>query len=260
MGLAEAALLVVVGIAGGALSALVGGASLVTFPVLIAAGLSPASAVATNMMALTPGNILAWIYDRKQLPPFDRSFGVLVAVSLVGAFIGALLLLATPARMMGFLVPVLMGFATVVFAYSKQIEGWIKRRAAARDVDGTGSGGRWTATNAAVFPVSVYGGYFGSGVGVLLIAVLTIGAGGDYRTTNVVKNFVTSLNSSVACLVFMTQGSVAWAQSLVMMVGALGGALAGARLAQVVPREAMRVAMIALSAALTIGFAWRYWF
>ncbi len=259
MDLAGTALLLAAGVAGGALSALIGGASLVTFPVLMAAGLSPLGAVATNTMALTPGNFLAWIYDRRQLPTFDRSFVVLCAVSLAGALIGALLLIATPVKLLGLLVPVLMGFATLVFAGSRQVERWIARRSAARALGGGDQGGRWATTNAALFPVSIYGGYFGSGVGVLLIAVLSIGSGGDYRATNVLKNFITSLNSIVACGVYLMSDVVVWGPAVAMMTGALIGALAGARLAQTAPREAMRIAMIWLSAALTVAFAWRYW-
>lgn len=254
MDLAGNALLLVTGIAGGAISALVGGASLVTFPVLLASGLSPTAAVAANTLALTPGNFLAWICDRRQLPSFDRSFLVLIAVSLSGAGLGALLLIATPTRVLAALVPALLGFATVVFAFSRSIEAWIARRAAEH-----GSGDRWRATNAALFPVSVYGGYFGSGVGVLLISVLSIGSGGDYRTTNVLKNFVTSLNSAIACGVYVATGVVVWGPVLAMLVGALVGAFLGARLAMVAPKEAMRHAIVGLSAALTLAFAWRYW-
>ena len=250
-------LLFTTGVAGGVISALIGGASLVTFPVLMASGLSPLAAVVANTMALTPGNILAWIYDRKLLPPFDRSFVVLIVVSLTGALLGALLLIVTPVRVLSLMVPLLMGFATVVFACSGQIEAWIARRTEARRADGDLR--RWGATNAALFPVSVYGGYFGSGVGVLLIAVLSIGSGGDYRRTNVLKNFVTSLNSIVACGIYVASDVVVWGPVLAMLVGALFGALAGARLAQVVPKEVMRRAMIGLSAALTLAFAWRCW-
>ena len=259
MDLGANALLFAAGIAGGAISSLIGGASLVTFPVLLASGLSPTAAIAANTLALTPGNFLAWIYDRGQLPKFDRSFALLVVVSLVGALFGALLLIATPTRLLSLLVPLLLGFATVVFAYSRQIEGWIARRAAARRTEPGSGGDHWGATNAALFPVSIYGGYFGSGVGVLLIAVLTIGSGGDYRTTNVLKNFITSLNSVVACGVYVALDAVVWTPVLTMMIGALGGALAGARIAQVAPREVMRRAIVVLSALLTLAFAWRYW-
>jgi uncharacterized membrane protein YfcA len=253
MDLTGNALLLATGMAGGLLSTLIGGASLVTFPVLLASGLTPTAAVAANTIALTPGTFLAWIYDRGQLPRVDRSFVQLIAVSLAGATIGALLLIATPTHVLGLLVPALLGFATAVFAFSRHIEAWIARRAAAS------GGGHWGSTNAALFPVSIYGGYFGSGIGVMLIAVLSIGSGGNYRATNVLKNFVTSLNSLVASVVYIGMDAVVWTPVLAMTIGALIGALAGARLAQVAPREAMRRAVILLSAALTVAFAWRYW-
>ena len=110
-----------------------------------------------------------------------------------------------------------------------------------------------------IFPVSLYGGYFGAGVGVLLIGVLSIGTGGDYRSANTTKNLVTSLNSVVAAGVFIAQGAVAWQPTLLMMAGALVGAMIGARLAQVVPHAVMRVVVTAVGALLTAVFAWRYW-
>jgi uncharacterized membrane protein YfcA len=83
---------------------------------------------------------------------------------------------------------------------------------------------------------------------------------GDYRSANVTKNLVTSLNSLVAAGVFIIQDKVAWPAMLTMMAGALVGAFIGARLAQIVPREAMRVVVVAVGALLTAAFAWRYWF
>lgn len=255
MGIVEIILLALLGIAAGIISSMVGGASLITFPALLAIGLNPLTAAVANTLALTPGNFLAWIYDRGQLPPFDRSFWILIAVSLLGALIGAALLIATPLRVLYLLVPILLGFATAVFAYSRQIEGWIARRAMARG----DSGGRWGATNAALFPVSVYGGYFGSGVGVLLLAVLSIGSGGDYRATNVLKNFVTSLNSTVACGVYLVSDVIVWRPALAMMIGCLLGAYVGARWAMTAPRDRMRHVIIVLASLLTLASAIRYW-
>lgn len=131
MDLVTALMLVAAGVIGGAISALVGGAAIVTFPALIAAGLSPVVATATNLVALCPGNLLAAIYDRTQLPPLDRAFVGLVAWSLVGAVIGAVLLLLTPERMFALFVPALLGFATVLFAYAGRISAWLQARAAA---------------------------------------------------------------------------------------------------------------------------------
>jgi uncharacterized membrane protein YfcA len=255
MDLVTALMLVAAGVIGGAISALVGGAAIVTFPALIAAGLSPVVATATNLVALTPGNFLAALYDRTQLPPLDRAFAALVVWSLVGAVIGAALLLVTPERLFAVFVPALLGFATVLFAYAGRISAWLQGRAAAQ---GAGAQ-RWSHSMAAILPVSIYGGYFGAGVGVLLLGVLSVGTGGDYRSANVIKNLVTSLNSMVAAIIFIAQGIVSWPATFAMMAGALVGAYIGARIAQVVPREVMRVVVVAMGALLTAAFAWRYW-
>jgi uncharacterized protein len=118
MDLLHGVLLVAAGIAGGIIAAIVGGAAVITFPALLAAGLPPVMATAANTAALTPGLFLAAIYDRSQLPPFDRSFVAVALASIVGALIGAMLLLLTPERVFSALVPVLLGFATVLFAYA----------------------------------------------------------------------------------------------------------------------------------------------
>jgi uncharacterized membrane protein YfcA len=144
----------------------------------------------------------------------------------------------------------------VLFAYAGRISAWMRARAAAR---GEAVTHRWGHSMAAMLPVSVYGGYFGAGVGVLLLGVLSVGTNGDYRAANVTKNLVTSLNSLVASIVFIVQGTVSWPATAAMMAGALVGAFIGARLAQVVPREVMRVVVVAMGALLTGAFAWRYW-
>ena len=257
MDIATIGMLAAAGVVGGTISSLVGGAAIVTFPALIAAGLSPVVATATNLVALTPGNFLAALYDRSQLPPVDRAFVALVTASLFGAAFGAMLLLLTPERMFAVFVPALLGFATVLFAYAGRISEWMRARAAAR---GTAGAPDWGHTMAAMLPVSIYGGYFGAGVGVLLLGVLSIGTHGDYRSANVTKNLVTSLNSLVAAIVFIVQGMVSWPATFAMMAGALVGAYIGARIAQVVSREVMRVVVVAMGALLTAAFAWRYWF
>jgi uncharacterized protein len=247
-------ILVIGGLAGGMISSLVGGAALVTYPALLSIGLPPVIATVCNLVALTPGNFLAAIYDRGQLPPLDRSFVGLVVASLVGAFFGAVLLLITPDRLFAFLIPILMAFATVLFAFARKISAFMRSRAGGEDTH------RWAHSMAVIFPVSFYGGYFGAGVGVLLSAVLSIGTAGNFRAANVTKNLVTSLNSLVASLVFLSQGTVRWEPTLWMMAGALVGGFAGARIAQVVPNHIMRTAVTLVGALLTVVFAWRYWF
>lgn len=97
-------------------------------------------------------------------------------------------------------------------------------------------------------------------LGVLVLGVLSVGTGGDYRSANVTKNLVIGLNSIVVATFFTVQGIIAWPQALVMMIGVPFGALIGTRIARVLPNEAGRALIVAIGAALTIAFAWRYWF
>src|SRR5262245_5717717 len=178
------AMLVAAGIVGGTISSLVGGAAIVTFPALIATGLDPVVATATNLVALVPGNFLASLYDRTQLPPLDRAFAGLLAASLLGAAGGAILLMLTPASLFAAFVPALLAFATVLFAYARRLSDWIHARAAAQG----GAANRWSGSAAALLPVSVYAGCFGGRAGVMLLAVLSVGPRGRYRAAHVTNS------------------------------------------------------------------------
>jgi uncharacterized membrane protein YfcA len=249
--------LLIAGVIGGTISTVIGGASIITFPVLLATGIPPVTAVVSNTVALVPGNLVATIYDRAQLPPLGRSFVRLVAASVSGALMGAVLLLLTPERAFEILVPLLLGFATVLFAYSPRIAAWMRSNS---PVEAEPKVHRWSESLTALLPVSIYGGYFGAGVGVLVLGVLSIGTGGDYRSANVLKNLVVFLNSLMASLFFAASGSVAWPQALTMMAGVLVGAILGARIAQVLPNDWARGMVIILGFVLTVIYAWRYWF
>jgi uncharacterized membrane protein YfcA len=244
------------GIGGGVLASLVGGASLVTFPVLLATGLNPVVATASNLLAVSPANFMAALGDRSLLPPLDRGFAGLVAACVLAALVGAGLLMVTPVRVLEVLIPLLLGFATVLIAFAGRVAQWLRARALARG----GGEPRMSLTGIpALLPVSVYGGYFGAGVGVLLLGVLSVATAGDYRSANVVKNLVTALNTLAASICFMANDAVAWPQTLAMMAGCVVGGYCGAHLARIVPQAVMRVVVIVVGAGLTIAFAWRYW-
>ncbi len=249
-------MLFVAGVAGGMLSAMVGGAAVVTYPALIASGIPPLTATTCNLTAAVPGTLFAALSDRKQLPPFNRAFIGMVLASMIGAGFGAMLLLATPERVFEVLVPLLLGFATVLFAFAQPVSQWLRARAAKRGRDIEFS----VTSLKMLLPVSFYGGYFGAGVGVLLLGVMSVATGGDYRSANVVKNLVTSLNSGAAAAIFIVKGTVIWPQTLALAAGTMVGGVSGAWLARLIPREVMRVAVVVVGALLTIVFAWRYWF
>jgi uncharacterized membrane protein YfcA len=248
--------LLLAGVAGGAISSLAGGAAIITFPAMLATGISPVLASCSNLVALVPGNLLSVFYDRTQLPPLGRSFAGLIAASSLGALVGATVLMLTPERVFATLIPLLLGFATVLFAYAGRISGWLRERGEAR-----GHGAHnWGTIIAWLMPVSVYGGYFGAGLGVLVLGVISVGTGGDYRSANVTKNLVVGINSAVVAMFFAANGMVAWPQALTMMVGVPLGAFIGSRIARVISNEAARWLLVAIGAGLTIAFAWRYWF
>ena len=249
-------LLVGAGAAGGMITALVGGAAGVTFPALIAAGIPPLQAVACNLTAAVRGAFLAALSDRKQLPPFNRDYIEMCLASMVGAGLGAVLLLATPARFFEILVPVLLGFATVLFGFSERASGWLRARAKRRGHDI-----KFSITSLKMLlPVSFYNGYFGAGSGVLMLGVMSVATGGDYRSANVAKNLITSLNCAGAAAVFIARGSVVWPQTLALMAGTIMGGLAGSYLARIIPQNIVRVLVVLVGAGLSIAFARKYWF
>jgi len=256
MDILTAAFLVGTGVVAGIIASIVGGAAVVIYPALIATGVSPQLAAVSNLAAVMPGTMLAALADRAQLPSFDRAFVGLIIASIVGAGIGAAFLVLTPETMFAQIVPLLLGFATLLFAFSERINRWLRDRAEGR--------GRAMTFNFAslkvILPVSFYGGYFGAGVGILMLGVFSLATGGDYRAANVAKNFVSSLNGFAATLVFTTHGAVLWPQTLALAAGTIVGGLIGSHVARIIPRNVVRVLVVAVGAALTIAFARRYWF
>jgi len=239
------------GVAGGIVTAMVGGASLITFPALLACGLPAVVANASNTVALTPGNLVAALADVERLPRWDRSLLGLAGVCAVGSVGGAALLLLTPEKAFTAVVPLLIGFATLLFALSGRIRGWVVSRASTSD--GTGSAALLFA------PVAVYGGYFGAGMSVMLLAILSVSRPGDFRAINVIKNLLSGLTSAVAVAVFVFQGVVAWPPTVVVMAGAVLGGFAGGRLVRFVSPDLMRWIVIVVGTILTVVYARRYW-
>jgi uncharacterized membrane protein YfcA len=189
------------------------------------------------------------------LPSVDRKFFGLIAASVAGAVIGGFLLLNTPHRVFEVLIPILLGFATVIFACSPQIAAWLRVRNAAR------GGTTMSVTSLPLLlPISVYGGYFGAGVGVLLLGVLSVAADGDYRKANAIKNLVAAITTVVVVLYFTITGAVSWPQTAVMAAGATIGGFFGGRIGAWVSPRTMRFIVVGIGVSLTAAYAWRYWF
>jgi uncharacterized protein len=244
-----AALLFGAGIVGGTANAIAGGATLVTFPAMLAAGLPAVTANASNALAVLPGALVAAFADRSRLPGWSRALGAVLVSALIGGAAGAVLLMVTPESVFEMLVPVLIGFATLIFAFGKRIQAAVKGLA-------EGSDGLRTAL---VFPAAAYGGYFGAGLGVMLMAVLAITGREDLRSANALKNLCSTVANLMAVVIFVARGLISWPETLVMLTGAVAGGMLGGRLIAVLPAPAVRAGIIGIGTLMTVIYGWKTW-
>ncbi len=251
MDIVTVALLAGAGLVGGVANAIAGGATLITFPAMLASGIPPVIANASNAVAVTPGHFIAAIADRERMPAFDRRFLLLIVLSLLGAAIGAVLLLVTTDRTFILLVPFLVGAATLIFAYSRQIQAAVSRRAGGKP--------HGLLAEILIVPATIYGGYFGGGLGVMLLALLAVVGVRDVRAANVMKNLLATAVSAVTIAIFIWKGVVDWPHTLVMLVGSATGGFLGGWLVRVLSPAAVRAIVIAAGTVITFYYAWRYW-
>jgi uncharacterized protein len=246
-----ALLLLMAGLAGGAINAVAGGATLLTFPAMIAAGLPPVVANASSSFALTPGHFFGAMADRDQLPRFDGPFWLSLIVMMAGAACGATLLFLTPERYFTALIPVLIGFATLVFACGKALREWLTKSAPPGD--------RLISRLLWLFPTAVYVGYFGAGAGVVMMALFSVTTAWQVRTANAVKNLYGSIGNWCAIAIFIASGLIAWQESCTMLVGAVVGGLIGGRLLKFMSPATIRIIVIAAGILVSVAYAWKYW-
>jgi len=237
--ISELPLLVAVGIFAGICNAMVGGGTLFTFPVLIAAGLSPIIANTTTTVALLPGTITSAFACLPQLATVREHLGSRVFVALAGGFAGAALLLWSGNTVFFYVVPWLLGAATLLFTFSRHLVATVRETQKPR--------GAWQLLTME-FGSAVYGGYFGAAIGILLIASMAIGGQNDMQSINAQRNFLVVFINGIAAVVFVLRGMVNWPVALVVMAGAIAGGYLGARLAKYLPNSWMRRVVTAAGA------------
>lgn len=236
-------LVLIAGIWAGLQNSLAGGGSFITLPVLMLSGMSPLAANITSTVALFPGQVTSGLAGRRLVSGAGRlPFWALFVVSIVGGAVGGLLLLKTPSSVFTLLVPWLVLFATVVFAWGSF---WRKAGDAAVHLGPMGAG-------IAQFLIAVYGGYFGGGIGILMLAALTM-AGLPTRNAGATKNVLAGVMNASAVLLFVTSPQVHWYLALVLGAGAIGGGLLGAWALHRVNERMLRIAIVGIGICLTIG-------
>lgn len=235
-------------LAAGVINALAGGGTLVTFPMLRAVGIPAIAASITNTVALCPGYLGATLAQAKDLRGQERRMWLLLPAGAIGGIIGGVLLLNTEERLFSQLVPFLILLASGLLAVQDPVRAWLVQRTAQR-------GGTAVSETWATFPVglaAVYGGYFGAGLSVIVLAVLGLVLEDSLTRLNGLKQAIALSVNVAAAIFFLFSGQVVWSAALIMAVGALLGGAIGGRLAGRIKPASLRQVVVTIGVIIAI--------
>lgn len=268
-------LLFVAAILGGTLNSVAGGGSFFAFPALLFTGVPPVQANATNTVALWPGSVASMGAYRRELASQKPGFIILlIGSSLIGSILGAQLLLGTSQATFVQLLPYLMLMATLLFTFSPYITQKLRAmrasKAAAIEAAAAAEGkesaekavsertapGRtqWIGMAVAQLIISIYGGYFGGGIGILMLATLAMMGMENIHEMNGVKTLLTAFINGAAMITFIVRGAVFWPEAILMVVGAIIGGYGGAYYARKIEQKWIRLFVMIVGFTLTIYF------
>jgi len=252
------AFIFVAAIAAGFVNAIAGGGTFFSYPAFVAGGVPAALASASNNVGLWPGNATAAFAYREELRRNRAHLPFLSLVTLTGSTLGAALLLWIGNTGFAQLLPALVLFATLLFAYAEKVRQWVTRKTQRGNAAAPIIRHSWRAA-LGLGVVSVYGGFFGGGVNLMVMATLSLIGYQDIQQNNAIKNYLAVLIIACVFVVFMFQGGIAWSQTLVCAVGATSGGFVGAGVAKRMPVAWLRGVVIAVGLALTGIYTWQYW-
>jgi uncharacterized membrane protein YfcA len=238
-------LLFAAGLLGGALNSVAGGGSFITLPALLYAGIPPVAANATSTLALWPGTVSSAIAYRRDVHATLRGLLLLGAASLGGGLIGARLLLGTSDTSFMRLLPWLMLVAAATFTFGPRLVG---------RPSGSGRHGVSAGIVALQFVIAIYGGYFGGGMGIMMLAAFASSGMTDIHEMNALKTILGSTVNGIALAEFILKGVVMWTPGLVTVAGAIVGGYGGASLARHLDRRHVRTFVIVVGWAMTVYF------
>jgi hypothetical protein len=253
MTIVEAIVLFLAAAGGGALNSVAGGGSFLTFPTLLFTGVPPILANATSTVALWPGSIASASAYRREIQAEGRQRLIwLSIISLIGGYAGARLLLNTPEDAFEALVPWLLLVATAVFAFGGPTVAKLRERRGGPAVD---SGASLSVVGMLIqLVIATYGGFFGGGIGILMLAGLAITGMANMHAMNGVKNWLATCINGIAVVTFVIAGAVLWPQAIVMLFGAIAGGYGGASAARRLDPKLIRRFVILVGTVLTIYF------
>ncbi len=243
----HALLVAAAGFLAGAVNALAGGGTLLTFPALLAVGQSALVANITSSVGLITGYAGGSMAYRRELAGQGRRIWLLAGVSLAGGAAGATVLLVTPADSFRAVVPYLILLACALLAVQPRLARWV---AAGREASAGQHHQIGPAVQAGVAVGAVYGSYFGAGLGVLLLAVLGVLLDDDLQRLNALKGLLSLLINVVGVVIFLASGRVAWGYAAILAVTAYTGGTVGVALARRLPAQALRAGVVVIGAAV----------
>jgi len=232
-------------IGAGLLNTIAGGGSFLTFPALVFTGVPIVAANATSAVAVFPGYLGGALGFREALPQIARPRMLrLILITLIGGAVGSALLLVSSNEAFARIVPYLLLLATLAFLFGDQLRAMATRRAKAMKPEGA----------IGLFAVSLYGGYFNGGLGIILLALFTLWGMKDINLMNGLKNGLSFALSAISVLIFALAGLVEWPQAILMMVGATLGGYAGAPVARALPKSVIKGIIAAIGFGMSAIF------
>jgi uncharacterized membrane protein YfcA len=242
------------GTVAGAINSVAGGGSLISFPSLIAFGVPPVPANATNTAAVCPGALSSAYAYRHDLPKEHGLLSLLLLPSILGGLFGAWVLAITPNWLFGRIVPFLVLFATILFANRKRFSNWVGF--VSKEGEHTSAGGKIWGFFFQLF-VATYGGYFGAGIGILMLASLGVMGFRDIHRMNALKTVLATVINGVALVYFIAKGLVVWSIALLMAAGAIAGGYIGARMAKRINQAYLQAFIVAVGLFVSIWLFFR---
>lgn len=244
MSIAIIVILFVAGFLSGAVNAIAGGGTFLTFGALTLAGLPPIAANATSSVIQFPGYITSTLAYRREFKGLWRGAVLLAIVSAIGAVCGSLFLISLSNPAFRSMVPWLLLGATAVFAAGPKLRPKTQGEGHAASPLGLGLQGI----------TSFYGGFFGAGMGIMMLASLGLASGGDYHRLNALKNFLSIVIAAVAIIIFASAGALSWLHALVMIPAVAAGGYAGVAVAKKVPQGVLRWMVVAAGLGLAVYY------
>ncbi len=257
MSTSEIALLFCVALIAGALNSIAGGGSFISFPVLLFTGMPSIHANATNTVGLWPGTLASTgAYRKAMSPALIKRIMPLIIVTLAGSLAGAWLLLHTQPRTFDKLVPWLLLAGTLLFSFRGSVTGWVSRRHEEHGL----SSARVAWVSLAQGLLGIYIGYFGAGVGIVMLPLLVLMGVDDIHTMSGVRTLLVTCGNAVAVTVFILARAVFWPQALLMMLGAVLGGYAGAYYALKMQPRTVGYLVIVIGYSMAAYFFWRTYY